>query len=75
MRIAEAIVRDQSTVLSTTSLLTGQHGQSDVCLSLPKVINRRGVARVLQLGLDVAEVEKLARSAAMLSASIAELGL
>src|ERR1017187_4026252 len=75
LRIVEAIVRDQSTVLSTTSLLTGQYGLSDVCLSLPTVINRRGVARVLQLGLDVAEVEKLARSAAMLSASIEELGL
>jgi L-lactate dehydrogenase len=75
LRIVEAIVRDQSTVLSTTSLLTGQYGLSDVCLSLPTVINRRGVARVLQLGLDVAEVEKLARSAAMLSASIEELVL
>jgi L-lactate dehydrogenase len=75
LRIVEAIVRDQSTVLSTTSLLTGQYGLSDVCLSLPTVINRRGVARVLQLGLDAAEVEKLARSAAMLSASIEELGL
>jgi L-lactate dehydrogenase len=75
LRIVEAIVRDQSTVLSTTSLLTGQYGLSDVCLSLPTVINRRGVARVLQLGLDAAEIEKLSRSAQILSANIEELGL
>jgi L-lactate dehydrogenase len=75
LRIVEAIVRDQSTVLSTSSLLTGQYGLSDVCLSLPTVINRRGVARVLELGLDPTEVEKLTRSATILSASIEELGL
>jgi malate/lactate dehydrogenase len=44
-------------------------------LSLPTVINRRGVARVLQLGLDAGEIEKLTQSAGILSASIAELGL
>jgi L-lactate dehydrogenase len=75
LRIVEAVVRDQSTVLSVSSLLTGQYGLSDVCLSLPTVINRRGVARVLQLNLDENEIEKLTRSAKILSASIAELGL
>ena len=75
LRIVEAIVRDQSTVLSASSLLTGQYGLSNVCLSLPTVINRRGVARVLQLDLDEGERDKLTRSAEILSASIAELGL
>ena len=75
LRIVEAVVRDQSTVLSVSSLLTGQYGLSDVCLRLPTVINRRGVARVLQLNLDENEIEKLTRSAKILSASIAELGL
>jgi L-lactate dehydrogenase len=75
LRIVEAIVRDQSTVLSASSLLTGQYGLSNVCLSLPTVINRRGVARLLQLDLDESEREKLTRSADILSASIAELGL
>jgi L-lactate dehydrogenase len=75
LRIVEAIVRDQSTVLSASSLLSGQYGMSNVCLSLPTVINRLGVARVLQLDLDDGEREQLTRSAEILSASIAELGL
>jgi L-lactate dehydrogenase len=75
LRIVEAIVRDQSTVLSVSSLLTGQYNLSNVCLSLPSVINRRGVARVLELDLDDKEREKLAHSASVLSANIAELGL
>jgi L-lactate dehydrogenase len=75
LRIVESIVRDQSTVLSATSLLTGQYGLSDVCLSLPSVINRRGIARVLELELADDEREKLTQSGNMLKASIAELGL
>jgi L-lactate dehydrogenase len=75
LRIVEAIVRDQSTVLSATSLLTGQYGLSDLCLSLPTVINRRGVSRVLELELSDNEREQLTRSASVLKASIAELGL
>jgi len=75
LRIVEAIVRDQSTVLSASSLLSGQYGMSNVCLSLPTVINRLGVARVLQLDLDEGERQQLTRSAEILSASIAELGL
>jgi L-lactate dehydrogenase len=75
LRIVEAIVRDQSTVLSATSLLTGQYGLSDVCLSLPSVINRRGIARVLELELSEEERGKLSHSAEVLRGSIGELGL
>jgi len=75
LRIVEAIVRDQSTVLSATSMLTGQYGLSDVCVSLPSVINRRGIARVLELELADDERDKLTRSAGVLKSSIAELGL
>jgi L-lactate dehydrogenase len=75
LRIVEAIVRDQSTVLSATSVLTGQYGLSDVCLSLPSVINRRGIARVLELELSAEEREKLTRSATALKGNIAELGV
>jgi L-lactate dehydrogenase len=75
LRIVEAIVRDQSTVLSATSLLTGQYGLSDVCLSLPSVINRRGIARVLELELSDEEREQLTRSAMALKGNIGELGV
>ena len=75
LRIVEAIVRDQSTVLSATSLLTGQYGLSDVCVSLPSVINRRGIARVLELELSDEERAKLTHSADILKGCIAELGL
>jgi L-lactate dehydrogenase len=70
LRIAEAIVRDQSTVLSVSSLITDYYGINDVCLSLPSVIDRGGIEKVLRLKLDPGEVEALRNSADVLRKTI-----
>lgn len=70
MRIVEAILRDQSTVLSVSSLVHGQYGLKDVCLSLPTVVSHRGIERVLQLVLSEDEREQLEKSASVLKATI-----
>lgn len=75
LRIVEAIVRDQNTVLSVSSLTTGQYGLPEVCLSLPTVINRSGVARVLELALDDQELTRLRASAQVLRSHIDDLEL
>ena len=46
-RIVESILRDQNTILSVSGLLQDCHGVSDVSLSVPMVINRGGIDRVL----------------------------
>jgi len=74
-RIVEAILRDQSTVLSVSSLIEDYYGISDVCLSLPTVVDRAGVARVLRLELGSEEIDGLRRSAEVLKATIAQLNL
>jgi len=75
MRITQAILRDQSTVLSISSLIDDYHGLADVCFSLPTVIDRGGVEQVLHLELDNEEIEKLRHSAALLKTTIKSLGL
>ena len=70
MRIVEAILRDQSTVLSVSSLVEGQFGLKDVCLSLPTVVSNRGIERVLQLVLSNDERVLLEKSASVLKATI-----
>ncbi len=45
MRITQAILRNQSTVLSVSSLIDNYYGMSDVCFSLPTVIDRSGVEK------------------------------
>ena len=73
LRIVEAILRDQQTVLSVSSRVSGYAGIHDVSLSLPTVIDRGGGARVLALDLDDAETDALRRSAELLRKARAEL--
>lgn len=73
MRIVEAILRDQNTVLSVSSLIDDYCGIGGVCLSLPTVVNRGGVERVLRLELDEREVAALRHSAGVLKATIGQL--
>jgi L-lactate dehydrogenase len=75
MRITQAILRDQSTVLSVSSLIDNYYGMSDVCFSLPKVINRLGVKNVLRIELSSEEIEKLRHSAEVLKTVIGKLEL
>ncbi len=75
LRIVEAVLRNQRTVLSVSSLISEYYTISDVCLSLPTVIDRSGVERVLRLNLNQREVDGLHQSAQILKATIAELRL
>lgn len=75
MRIVEAILRDQSTVLSVSSLIQDYCGVQDVCLSLPTVIDRGGVEKVLRLELNQEEIDGLCRSANILGDIISQLEL
>jgi L-lactate dehydrogenase len=73
LRIVEAILRDQSTVLSVSSLIEDYYGIQDVCLSLPTVIHRGGIERVLNLTLAENEIVGLQNSAQVLKQVIQEL--
>jgi len=75
MRIVEAILRDQSTVLSVSSLIEDYYGVSDVCLSLSTAVDRGGVEQVLRLELSPVEIEGLRQSAQVLTETLAQLDL
>jgi L-lactate dehydrogenase len=66
MRIVEAILRDQHTVLSLSSLVSDYYGILDVCLSLPTIVSRSGIERVLHLDLNAEEETGLKKSAEIL---------
>jgi L-lactate dehydrogenase len=74
MRITEAILRDQNTVLSISSLIEDYYGVGDVCLSLPTVVGRRGIERVLRLNLSPAEARGIRTSAEVLRTTIDSIG-
>jgi L-lactate dehydrogenase len=63
VRIVESILRDQNTILSVSTHIQGQYGINDIFLSLPCVVNRNGIDRIIQLPLNQLETDALTRSA------------
>jgi L-lactate dehydrogenase len=74
VRIIQAILRDESTVLTVSSRLAGSYGITDVCLSLPCIVNRSGIAQLLDPPLVPAELTALHHSAEILKAAQESLG-
>ena len=74
MRLVEAILRDQHTVLSVSAPIPRFYGINAVCLSLPAVIGRTGVERVIEIPLAPDEEEALRDSAGVLRQAIVDLG-
>ena len=75
LQITEAVLRDQKTVLSVSTAVDGYDGIEDVALSLPSIVGRNGVERVLRLELSPDERTALERSAGILRETAARLDL
>lgn len=74
-RIVEAIMRDEHSILTVSSLMTGQYGLHDVCLSVPTVVDRNGINRVLEVPLTEEEKNMLHHSADTLKEVLQKLNL
>jgi L-lactate dehydrogenase len=72
-RILATLLRDERSVLTVSAPVGGLYGLPDVCLSLPAVIGRGGVDRILKADLDPGEIEGLRRSADVLRRAIDEV--
>jgi L-lactate dehydrogenase len=70
LQIVEAVVRDQNTVLTTSTLVDGAYGMRDLYLSLPTVVGASGVIQVLTPELSDDELTKLLHSAEVLRGMI-----
>jgi L-lactate dehydrogenase len=73
-RILQAILHDESRVLPVSSLVNDYQGIDDVCLSLPSVVNRKGVEPPLPIPLNDAELAGLKNSAETIRAAVRSLG-
>jgi L-lactate dehydrogenase len=74
-QIVEAILRDEDTIATVSTLLTGELGVSDLCLSLPCIVDRGGVEGVVVPGLDDGERAAFRRSADVLAETARSVGL
>lgn len=74
-RITRAILRDENAVLPVSSLIQDYYGVDDVYLSIPAVINKRGVRELLKIALNENEQKALLHSANTLKDLIKQTGL
>ncbi|MBQ8356742.1 MAG: L-lactate dehydrogenase [Clostridia bacterium] len=72
-RIATAILRDESAVLPVSVSADGVYGLSGLSLSLPCIVGRHGVSRVLEIPLSEKEEALLRRSAERMQGVLDEL--
>ncbi|MFQ5864278.1 MAG: L-lactate dehydrogenase [bacterium] len=69
-KIVETIVKDQRSVLTVSTLLQGEFGIHDVCLSLPCTVGKDGVIARLLPSLNEKEIKELRSSAERLQETI-----
>ncbi len=74
-RICECIMRDEKSILPISSMMHGEYGISDICLSMPTVVGREGVETRVPIQLNEQEESALSASAEQLSKVAAQLGL
>ncbi|HSU66762.1 MAG TPA: hypothetical protein VLJ39_07820, partial [Tepidisphaeraceae bacterium] len=73
-KILEAVLHDESRILPVSALLADYRGISDVCLSVPSIVNRAGVEAALPVPMNEAEEAGLKNSAELIRAAAQSLG-
>ncbi|VWL96148.1 L-lactate dehydrogenase [Collinsella sp. AK_207A] len=69
-RICTAVMRDEDCVLPVSSLMVGEYGLSDLCISMPTIVGRNGVVARVPVSINDDEEKELQKSAAALKAII-----
>jgi L-lactate dehydrogenase len=73
VRITGAILRGENSVLTVSTLLNGEFGIKDICLSVPCVVSDRGVIKIIDSPLSEKENVLLSESASILRESVDSL--
>lgn len=72
-RLTRAVLYNENSVFPVSVLLTGQYGLKNLCLSLPAVIGRRGIARIFKPTLNKTEIGQLKKSAKIIEKTFKDL--
>jgi len=73
VRIIRAILRDERAILTVSSRVPEAMQLGEVALSLPSIVDRRGISRVLPVALNRSERGALEASAQVVTGHIASL--
>jgi L-lactate dehydrogenase len=74
-KIVESIVRNENAVSTVSCLLEDYYSVSDVCLSVPVILNRTGIKETIRLPLDEKEIADFQKSATIIKNVVNSLGV
>ena len=74
-RIAQAIVRDEHSVLPLSVVLEGQYGMEGLALSIPSIVGSSGLEEILEITMDQEEHRALEEAGRRLKEVISSLEL
>jgi len=72
-RIVGSVLRNQASVLTVSTRLEGEYGYEGLCISVPCLVDDKGVDKILLAELTPQEQESMAHSVKVLKQSIADL--
>jgi len=75
VKITRSILRDENSILPVSTLITDYYGISDVCISIPSIVNIHGVEQYVRIDLSDEEQELFIHSANTLKGFIKGIGL
>lgn len=75
VKITQSILRNENSILPVSTLINDYYGISDVCISIPSIVNINGVEQYIKLNLSNQELELFKQSASMLKGIIQTLDL
>jgi L-lactate dehydrogenase len=75
VRITGAILRSQNSVMTVSTLVDGEFGINDVCISVPSIVSDSGVIKIISSPLPPEERDSLSKSANILKEAIDTLNI
>ncbi|MBN1391446.1 MAG: L-lactate dehydrogenase [Sedimentisphaerales bacterium] len=74
VRISGAILRNERSILTISTLLQGEYGIEDICLSVPVVVGENGVEQICKAQLTESESADLQKSADIIRQTLSGIG-
>ncbi|MCT1576950.1 L-lactate dehydrogenase [Oceanobacillus kimchii] len=62
VRVTEAILKDEHSILTTSTFLQGEYDVNNVCIGVPTIINRNGVCEIIEVPMNEEEQKKFNHS-------------
>jgi L-lactate dehydrogenase len=72
-KIVEAIIRDEKSILTVSTLLEGQFGIDNIYIGAPSIVGEKGVIKILEVPLNDNELLELRVSAQKLKEVIEQI--